>query len=775
MTRSKTISTLAICIYMGAAVSACTESREDVYESKIDEKVESLLGQMSLEEKAGQMTNISLMALAEGEFWMRRDTVKLDTAKIRALLIDAHVGSVQNLGTYPFAPDEWRKLIGIIQDVAIEQTRLGIPLIYGIDAVHGANYTAGSTLFPHQLGMAATWNPDLVAMGASITSYEMRASGIPWNYAPVLDVCKQPLWGRIFETYGEDTYLTSTLGTAFVEGAQGPATVGDQQSAVCLKHFWGYGQPATGKDRSPTYLPERLLRQYHLPPFEAALAAGARTVMINSGAVNGVPSHADRYLITDILKGELGFTGFTISDWEDVVNLVEVHQVAHDEREAVKLSVNAGLDMCMDPYDASFATHLIDLVQAGEVTEGRVNDAVRRILRVKHELGLFDQPLTDPSRYPDFGSEKHSLAAREAASESLTLLKNESSALPLRKNQKVLVAGVAAHSLTTLNGAWSRTWSGQDTTFNDRGKATILEAIRNEVGPENTLYALGSSYDTLIDGAHALSQAKKADCIVLCLGEKPATEKPSDIDDLTMPAAQLELAKMLAETGKPMVLVLVQARPRIISAIEPLADAILMAYLPGNEGGVAIADVLFGKVNPSGKLPVTYPRHTGSLWAYDHTKADIRDDNFGFEGFNPQFEFGHGLSYTDFSYSDLRISRDTLSVDAWIEVTVNVENTGEVAGKEVVQLYSSDLVASVVPAVKQLRRYQKISLEPGEMKEVQFTLRAGDLAFVNTDLEWVTEAGDFDIHVGDLTTSFYFGAPPPKANQKSKHKEKQQS
>lgn len=774
MISPRTIPTIAFCICIGAAVSGCAVTHEKETGSKIDEKVEALLGQMTLEEKAGQMTNISLMALAEGDFWMRRDTVKLDTAKIRKLLIEAHIGSVQNLGTYPFAPDEWRKLISIIQEVAVDQTRLGIPLIYGIDAVHGANYTAGSTLFPHQLGLAATWNPDLVAQGAAITSYEVKASGIPWNYAPVLDVCKQPLWGRIFETFGEDTYLTSTLGAAFVQGAQGKTISGEHQSAVCLKHFWGYGQPASGKDRSPTYLPERLLRQYHLPPFKAAIAAGARTVMINSGAVNGVPSHADHYLITEILKGELGFSGFTISDWEDVVNLVDVHQVAHDEREAVKLSVQAGLDMCMDPYDASFALHLIDLVKSGEVDEERVNDAVRRILRVKYELGLFENPLTDPSLYPDFGSQKHSLAAREAASESLTLLKNDPAILPLKKDQKVLVAGVAAHSLTTLNGAWSRTWSGQDTSYNDSGKATILEAIRDLIGSENTLYAQGSTYDALIDGDRAVMQAKKADCIVLCMGELPATEKPSDIEDLNMPEAQLELAKMLAATGKPMVLVLVQARPRIIRAIEPDADAILMAYLPGNEGGVAIADVLFGEVNPSGKLPMTYPRHTGSIWAYDHTKADIRDDNFGFDGYNPQYVFGHGLSYTQFAYSDLRLSHDTLHGDSQIQVTVNVKNTGERAGKEVIQLYSSDLVASAVPAARQLRRYKKIALNPGEAKEVQFNLGAKDLAFVNANLEWVTETGAFELQIGDLSASFYYRASTAPEN-KSKIKDKQHS
>ncbi len=719
-------------------------------------KAEALTEELTLEEKAGQMTNISLMALAEGEFWMRRDTVKLDTAKIRDLLIDSGVGSVQNLGTYPMAPDEWHKLIGIIQEVAMNRTRHGIPLIYGIDAVHGANYSAGSTLFPHQIGMAATRNPSLTEQGAAVTSYELKACGIPWNYSPVLDVSRHALWGRIFETYGEDTYLCTVMGEAFIKGSQGDNLSEYDKAAVCLKHFWAYGHPANGKDRSPVYLPERMLRQIHLPPFKAAVDAGALTVMINSGSVNGVPSHADRVLLTDILKGELGFEGFTISDWEDVTNLVKVHQVAADEREAVKLAVNAGLDMSMAPYDAEFAKHLVDLVRTGEVKESRVDDAVRRILAVKYVLGLFENPLPDPSLYGKYGSTEFAEMSLEAARESLTLLKNENSVLPLSKNAKVLVTGVAGHSLNYLNGAWSRTWGGEDTSFNDPGKATIYEAVADKIGRERTTFVQGTHYDRDTNTTAAAEAARDADAVIVCLGERPATEKPSDIDNLEMPRAQLDLVKAVAEAGKPVILLPVEARPRIITEVAPLADGILMAYLPGNEGGRAVADVLFGDVNPSGKLPFTYPRHSGTLLTYDHTKADRRDAGFGFEGFDPLFEFGHGLSYTTFEYSDLNLSTDTLTGNETIVAEVTVKNTGDRKGKETAELYSADLVASIVPAVKQLRRFEKIELEPGESETIRFTLTADDLSFVDRENRTVTETGEFELETGGLKALFYY-------------------
>lgn len=755
MSTTEKIISFGIFILIIMTFVSCNNTSETSNLSVEDRAVEALLQKMTLEEKAGQMTNISLMAIAKGDFWMRRDTVELDTAKMNELLLKRHVGSVQNLGTYPFSPAEWRKNISQVQDYVLEKSRLKIPVIYGIDAVHGANYSAGSTLFPQQLALAATWNPALAETTGAITSYEIKASGIPWNYAPVLDVSKQPLWGRVFETFGEDTYLTTVMGDAMIKGAQGDDISKFDKSAVCLKHFLGYGTPMNGKDRSPTILPERILRQYYLPPFESAIKNGALTVMLNSGSVNGMPSHADYRLITEILKGELGFEGFTISDWEDVVNLVKTHQVAKDEKEAVRISVNAGMDMCMEPYDASFADYLVELVNEGEVPMSRVDDAVRRILKVKMKLGLFEKPMEDASLFPKFGSEEFAEKSFEAAKECLTLLKNENDFLPFSKNKKVLVTGVGANSFNYLNGAWSRTWGGHETDFNDEEKKTVLEAIQDKIGKSKVKYVEGTSYLEDINTSKAVQAAQNVDYVIIVLGEKPATEKPSDIDDLNMPKAQLDLVKKIAKTGKPIVLVLLESRPRIIREIEPLAESILMAYLPASEGGRAIAEVLFGDFNPCGKLPYTYPRHTGSIWAYDHTKSDKRDGGFGFDAFHPQYEFGHGLSYTTFQYANLKVQKDTFLKNETIQVSIDITNTGSQTGKEVVQLYTSDLVASVVPAVKQLRRFQKLELAQGETQKVDFTLTEKDLAFVNMKNEWVTEAGEFQIAIDTFKVNFY--------------------
>jgi beta-glucosidase len=716
---------------------------------------------MTLEEKVGQMTNLSLMALAKGEFWDKRDTVILDTAKMRLYLDDFKVGSVQNLGTYPFSPEEWRLNIGIIQDYVAKNTEHSIPLLYGIDAVHGANYSAGSTLFPHQIGLAASRNKELVSEVARVTAYEMRASGIHWNYAPVMDVTKKPLWGRTFETFGEDTYIAGELGVAMVKGGGSDSLRSPYSALSCLKHFLGYGAPHNGKDRAAVYLPERVLREDYLPPFQRAIDAGALTVMVSSNSLNGVASHADKALLTDLLKDELGFEGFVISDWNDIDNLVSTHQVAANEREAVKMSVNAGLDMCMEPYDASFAEHLLDLVKAGEVSEERINDAVRRILYVKHKIGLFETVQTDPKLYPNYGSDQHAEIARKAAVESMTLLKNDKNHLPLSAGSRILLTGVGSNSLNHLNGAWSRTWSGQDTTFNDKEKLTVKEALVSAIGKGNLLWAEGTSYDEDINTSKAKTLAQRADEIVVVLAEMPATEKPSDIDDLNFPLAQLNLVKELSETAKPITLVLLEGRPRLITEIEPLVEAIILAYLPGNEGGRAISDVLLGKENPSGRLPFTYPRHSGSIWTYDHVKADARDKGFGFEGYDPLYTFGHGLSYTDFSYSSLNLSTDTLRFQDSLEVSVEITNTGNESGKETVELYTSDVVASMVPKVKELKRFEKIELQPDESKTITFYLTAEDLSFIDNENERITEEGLFRISISNLTEQFYLMREKP--------------
>ncbi|MEM9051876.1 MAG: glycoside hydrolase family 3 N-terminal domain-containing protein, partial [Bacteroidota bacterium] len=636
---------------------------------------DSLVSLLSLEEKVGQMTNLSLMALAEGEFWDRRDTVILDPDKMRLYLDSFKVGSIQNLGTYPFGPAEWRQNIGLIQDYVFENTEHQIPVLYGIDAVHGANYSAGSTLFPHQIGIAASRSRDVASEIGRLTSYEMRASGIHWNYAPVLDVTKKPLWGRTFETFGEDTYISSELGLAMIKGGGSDSLESPYSGLACLKHFIGYGAPHNGKDRAAVYLPERIVLQDYLPPFQTAIENGALTIMVSSNSLNGVASHADKSMLTDLLKDELGFKGFVISDWNDIDNLVKTHQVAKDEREAVKISVNAGLDMCMEPYDASFAEHLMDLVNDGEVSIDRINDATRRIIYVKHKIGLFDQVQSDSNKYPSYGSDEFAEIAKETAIETITLLKNENNSLPIDKSETVFLTGVGSNSINYLNGAWSRTWSGQDTTFNDTEKLTIKDALEAKAGSSKVKWVQGTDYDIDINTKEAAQLAASSNRIVVVLGELPSTEKPSDIDELDFPKAQVDLVKALYKTGKPITLVLLEGRPRLIREIEPLVESIVLAYLPGNEGGLAIADILYGDANPSGKLPFTYPKYSGAIWSYDYAKADARDKGFGFEAYDPQYKFGHGLSYTDFTYSDLEINHDTISSSDTVTVSVKVTNS----------------------------------------------------------------------------------------------------
>jgi beta-glucosidase len=724
-------------------------------DEKIYSKVDSILSKMTLKEKAGQMLNLGLPALLTGDFYTTRDTLIFDKEKVERLLVEYASGSVQNKGNFPLTVEQWRYYIGYIQKVVLEKPGLQIPVLYGIDAVHGANYTAGSVLFPHQINIAATFDTSRATQIGEITAYEMKASATPWNYAPVLDVARNPLWGRIYETFGEDRYLVSQLGTAMINGMQGENPGAYDKVVACGKHLVGYGASYNGKDRSPVYMPERLIRQILLPPFEQAIDNGLISVMLASGALNGVPSHTDKWLITDVLKGELNFKGVVISDWSDIINLVEVHRVAEDEREAVKLSVNAGLDICMEPYDESFAIHLIDLIEKGEVSETRVDDAVRRILYVKYKSGIFDDPVFSSHSYDKFASEESHQLNLEIARESITLLKNEKNILPLSKQRKLLVTGVSAHSLNYLNGGWSRTWDGGNPAYNDKGKLTVFEAITKELGENNVHYVQGTDYLTEINIQAAVKEAKKSDVIIACIGEKPATEKPSDIDNLDLPDVQVKLVKDLAATGKPIVLVMIQGRPRIIREIEPLVDAVVMAYLPGNEGGIAISDVLFGNFNPCGKLPYTYPRFSGSIWTYDHLTSDERDVSFGLNGFTPQYEFGYGLSYTNFEYGPIHLSSDTISSEDKLFIEIDLTNTGKLEGKESVLLYITDEVASVSPPVKQLSRFNKINLKAGQKQLVKFSLAIDDLMFVNSNQQWVAEKGNFTVTIGDQSSRFY--------------------
>lgn len=711
-------------------------------------KIEELVTKMTLKEKAGQMLNIGLPSVLKGEYWDVRDSVNFDAQKFKKFIIDYAVGSIHNTPQYPATKEEWFKIVKEIQDSAMQKTRLGIPVLYGIDNIHGANYVNGSVMFPHQIAVAATWNTELSRIGAEITSYESRAASLPWNFNPNADVATNPLWGRIGESFGEDPYLISEMTNAYIKGSQEKGLENSASSAVCMKHFVGYGAGKNGKDRANAIIPENSLRQYFLPPFEKALENGAMGVMISSNAVNGVPCHLNTYYITDILKGEMGFKGVVISDFSDVEFLVAAHQSAKDMREATKLAVNAGIDLLMNPYDADVIDLIVELVEAGEISKERIDDAVTRVLRLKFYLNLFETPYNNPNEYPDFGSEKHIAANYKTASEAITLLKNENAILPLSSNKKVLVTGYSANSINMLNGAWSRSFLGRDTTYNDPSKLTILDAIKKQVGTKNVDFVEGTDYLENINSDLAVSKAKKADYIVVCVGEIPASEKPSDINELELPKVQQELVKKLAKTGKPIILVMVQGRPRIIREIEPLANGILMAYLPGQEGGRAISDVIFGTINPSGKLPYTYPKFTGNILPYYYKKADIRDIDWGYNGFYPQFEFGFGLSYTSFEYSNLKISKDTLTTSDKFKVTINIKNSGKREGKEIVQVFIKDLVATVSPDAKKLVRFDKVNLKADEIKTLEFDLTTKDLESIGINNKWIIEEGEFEILVG---------------------------
>ena len=744
-------------------LSGCNNSHQNDPDEIYFAKADSLLKLLSLEEKAGQMNNIGLTALVEGHFWTDADTLVLDTTKMKQLLLEYKVGSIQNKGVYPPSKEEWHRLVKTIQEFVLEKSTQKIPILFGMDAVHGAHYTAGSTIFPHQIALGATWNPVFAKTMGEVTSYELKASSLPWNYAPVLDVSMQPLWGRIYEIFGEDAYINTVMGEAFVEGSQGSSVSDPFSTAVCLKHFIGYGTPFSGKDRSPAYIPEHTLRQHYLEPFRAAIDKGALTVMLNSGSVNGIPGHVDAYLVNDLLKGELGLKGFVISDWGDISRLVKVHRVAKDVREATKLAVMAGVDMCMVPYDASFASDVIDLVNAGEIPMSRIDDAVRRILFVKFKLGLFDKPWNNPEDFPKFGSDEFANHSKQAALEAITLLKNEDNILPFgQTNKKILVTGPAANSLTSLNGPWSRTFKGDDPKYDDHQKQTFLEAMQSAYGSKNVMFEEGSTYDGgLVNPKGLLQKANQSDVIIICIGEKPTTEKFSDIHNLDLPSGQVDLVRQLHKAGKPIVLVLLQGRPRVIREIEPLAKAILMAYWPGHEGGTALAELISGKVNPSGKLPYTYARYSNTLHTYQHKGSDKFDENFGMNGFNPQWEFGFGLSYTDFEYSNFTISADTIFSEQSISVTVDVKNIGNYAGKEVVQLYVKDLVASITPDDRKLIGFEKIHLDNGESRTVSFTININDLKFVGLDNQWIAEEGYFEVLVGEnpkemLSKQFYY-------------------
>ena len=734
------------------------------------QRVERLLRQMTLEEKVGQMTQLALQMVLSRPGGPGSPAV-VDSAKLHDVVVRRGVGALLNVAYVAMAPEEWRDLNAQIARAAA-RSRLRIPVVYGIDAVHGQHYQTSSTIFPHNIAMAATFNPSLVRRANEITAYETRASGIAWNFAPVLDLGRHPAWPRYYETFGEDPYVASVLGREAVLGNQldpfpainallgtsapRPKVGGRVFVAASAKHFLGYSMPLSGKDRTTAWIPERELRELFLPSFRTAIQAGISTVMVNSGDINGIPVHTDRSILIDLLRKELGFTGVTDSDWEDIIRLYRVHRVAANNKDAVRQAVMAGIDMSMVPDNWTFTDDLIALVKEGAVPMSRIDEAVRRILRLKADLGLFENPGPEPSMIANIGAPAFQTVSRDAANEAITLLKNEGGLLPLAKTSKVFVTGPTADYLPSIYGGWSFTWQGNDTLMYPKGIKTLLAAVREKVGAANVTYVPGASLTDTLDVAAAMAAARGANVAIVALGEGAYAETPGNIDDLTLPHAQLRLARAIEQSGVPVVLALYHGRPRILRDAVDGARAIVTGYETGPYGGEALASVLFGDVNPSGKLPFSWPRSTGAILVpYDRARpADIGGTDTTNRGYNPEWPFGHGLSYTTFAYSNLRVATPTVGARDSVRVSVTVTNTGRRAGKETVLLYVRDVVASIAPPVRRLRRFEKVTLEPGASRTVNFSLAARELSFVGRDEKLVLEPGAFEAIVGPLTAPF---------------------
>ena len=741
--------------------------------SDIDKRIDSIMSDMSIEQKIGQMAQINLTVIANGpDKWSSFEPLQIDKDRIEKAINKYHVGSILNT-TNNRARDisTWNKIIDEIQSYALS-SKTAIPILYGIDGIHGATYIDGATMFPQQIGTAATWDIKNSFNMGMVTAYETRAAGIPWNFSPVLDLGQDPRFPRQFETFGEDPYLTTQMGLASLEGQQGIDNNmnNDFVVATSIKHFLGYQTTISGKDRTPSYIPEHVLRELHLPAFEKAISQGAKTIMINSGLINGIPVHADRYLLTNLLRDELGFDGIILTDWEDINKLHDRDKVAESRKDAIKIAINAGIDMSMIPYDyEEFCDNLLELVKEGEISEARIDESVRRILKLKIELGLFDKK--NKPDYSDFGSQTHQNYAYAAAVESMTLLKNENSTLPIKNKNKILVTGPNGDSMRTLNGAWTYSWQGEKTDFFAGDHNTIYEAIKNKFTDSDVKYIPGVTYpinedydkepkfeyyDQYVDQKkEAIKYAnEEADIIVLCLGENTYTEKPGDLNDINLNRLQIDFANEIIKSGKPVVLVLNIGRPRLISEIESKVNAVINIYLPGNFGGDALADILYGSVNPSGKLPYSYPLYSNSLIPYNYKPAEVQNNAQGAYNYvgevNNLYDFGFGLSYTSFEYSNLKLNSNQFSKNENIYLSVDIKNTGEIEGKEVIQVYSKDHYASLTPDIKRLRAFKKIKLKPGEIKNVKFEIQVQDLGFVNYQNKHVVETGKFDLMVGSL-------------------------
>ena len=750
-------------------IFSCTNQN---LKSDIDIKVDELISKMTLREKVGQMTQINLTVIAKGPTkWASSFPMEIDEKKANKALVDFKVGSVLNtINNTAQKPSVWFENISKIQEISMGKNPLAIPVIYGIDAIHGTTYTDGATMFPQQITTAASWNPENAYNMALICAYETRASGIPWNFSPVLDLGIDPRFSRQFESFGEDPLLVERFGVEMIKGYQGlDNDISNKFNvAACMKHFVGYHATISGKDRTPAYIPDNVLSEYHIEPFKKAIEAGAKTIMINSGLINGVPVHADYNIMINVLRNKLGFEGVILTDWEDIRKLHDRDKVAKNQKEAIKIAINAGIDMSMVPYEYEhFVKNLISLVEEGEVSMGRIDDAVKRILKLKFELDLFKNPVTNYKDYEDFGSKKHHQLAYKAASESITLLKNNEDILPITGNPKILVVGPNGNNMRTLNGAWSYSWQGDLVDRFAGDYNTIFESVRDTYGRNNVKYVSGVSYnkngnyyDMIEENiGEAVKEGRKSDYIILCLGENTYTEKPGDLNDLNIHHLQRKLAIELTKTGKPIILILNLGRPRLISDIEPLMNAVVNVYLPGNFGADALADILSGKVNPSGKLPYTYPLYPNSLLPYYYKPSEVQNNAQGAYNYvgevNNLYDFGFGLSYSDFEYSNFLITEDTLSSSDTLNVEVLVTNDSDIDGYETIQLYSSDLYASITPDIKRLRDFKKILIKSGERKKIFFNVPVSELSFYNNDNMEVLEEGRFKISINNLSKEIY--------------------
>ncbi len=735
----------------------------------IEAKVEAQLAKMTLDEKVGQMLELNLDILGKMAPGKDGKTVwTLNEAMLDSCIAKYKVGSLLNApGTKAATVKQWQEWIRLIQKKSMKY--IGIPDIYGLDHNHGVTYTQGGTLFPQPINLAASFNTQLATTMAEVAAYESRAGNCPWVYNPVLDLGRDPRWSRIWESFGEDPIVNARMAEAEIRGYQGddPNHLGKYNVATSVKHYMAYGAPWSGKDRTPAYLSEQMLREKYFEPFKAAIQAGALTVMVNSASINGMPVHASYKFLTKWLKEDLQWDGMIVTDWADINNLYTREKVAKDKKDAIRIAINAGVDMSMDPYSVDFCTLLKELVEEGKVKQSRIDDAVRRILRVKYRLGLFDQPNTGGKGYEKFGSKEFADKALRAAEETEVLLKNEGGILPLAKGKKILLTGPNANQMRCLDGGWSYTWQGSNAEDLSGAYNTIYEALCNKYGQENIILEQGVTYNEKgrYDAENApqidkaVSAAAGADVIIACIGENSYCETPGNLTDLWLSSNQRDLVKALAKTGKPIILILNEGRPRLIADIEPLAKAVVDILLPGNYGGDALANLIAGDANFSAKMPYTYPREINSLTTYDYKVSEEVPTMAGAYNYdarvNLQWPFGYGMSYTTFEYSNLQVDRTAFTAGDALKVTVDVKNTGSRAGKEAVLLYTSDLIASLVPDNKRLREFTKVELQPGETKTVSFTLPAKSMAFVGEDGKWTLEEGDFTIRVGRLTKNVH--------------------